>query len=335
MGARRWWILVALVVAVLPLVLDLGFVLAALRTMPGGALAAAALPATVALGLPLTHRLDGARPALLAGLLLCLVGSIGEAAADSTAGLIAVRIVVGIGAAVSLPAALRVLQAAFEPAEQLRALSIWAGFTGLALALAPLLGGQLVDAHGWSAVFVTEAPLFAVGIAAMIYLLPALATEKPSSSREFDLRGPAAILLLMVTCVALERHLPWSRAAVGALLLAPFTAFSITARAVSPAVRRFSARRVVVAGIAVMAVSGVALAGAYAVVLVVPLGIGAALVLGAAPTGSAILRTLALAGGFALGAVEPTMALLVGSALCVAAGLLGSSHRRSSDLAPP
>jgi DHA2 family methylenomycin A resistance protein-like MFS transporter len=334
MGARRWWILVALMVGLLPVVLDVGFVLAAVRTMPGGALAAAALPAGAVASLPLANRLDRVRPGLLLGLAGCVCLAVCEPATSRPTQLALLRVLGGVAAALALSSAFRALGQVFEPAEQLRALSIWAGFTGLALALSPLLGGLLVDAHGWAAVFAVEVPFFAVGFAALAYLLPRLSAPRASSSRHFAPAAAAATLLLVVACVAVERRATGSRAAVGGLLLVGFTGFSVAARAVSSALRRWRPPLVLAAGTALLVLSGVLLAVTAAAAWILPLSVAAAVVLGLVPSAGPT-RLAAVAAGFAVGALDPQTAVLLASAGCVGAGLLGGLRGGGGDLPPP
>lgn len=359
MGARRWWILFALIVALLPLALDLGLVVVALpdlaRELPASrtrsAEVAAAFPLALAVLFPVVslaaHRWR-LRPLLLAGLAVCLAGSVGEATADTLGPVLVARIVVALGAAAALPAALRVLRTVFEPAEHVRAIAIWAGFTGLGVAAAPLLGGRLVDSSGWRSVFVAEVALLAVGLLGVGSLLPALEASAPESARgRVELSGPAAVFLLTGTAAALSFRLQldshYSATRTGAVLALPVAAFSVAVRVVAPLLFRapqaFAPTGLALGGVSLLGLaeidSGIALA------LLVPLGAGAAMALGAAPAGDPVLRTLAAGLGIAvLGALD--QGLLVGavvagvaSGLSVGTHLLGRAGSRRRSLTPP
>jgi MFS family permease len=67
----------------------------------------------------------------------------------------------GIGAALLLPNSLALLNATFEGEERGRAIGIWASVGAGAAAVAPLIGGWLVDHVGWPAIFYINLPLAA------------------------------------------------------------------------------------------------------------------------------------------------------------------------------
>lgn len=69
------------------------------------------------------------------------------------------RVLQGIGAALLLPNSLALLNATFEGEERGRAIGIWAASGAAAAAVAPLIGGWLVDHVGWPAIFFINLPL--------------------------------------------------------------------------------------------------------------------------------------------------------------------------------
>src|SRR6185369_16518245 len=81
------------------------------------------------------------------------------AMAPSSEVLIAARILQGVGGALLTPGSLAMIDASFQRADRARAIGAWSGLTGVGAALGPLLGGYLVDAVSWRAVFLINLPL--------------------------------------------------------------------------------------------------------------------------------------------------------------------------------
>jgi hypothetical protein len=114
----------------------------------------------------LVHR-AGTRMLLAAGLALFLAASLACAAAGSQGFLIGARSVQGIGAALLLAAALPVLGA-----------RRWTAAGTFGLAVGPALGGVLTQAFDWRAIFVAQAPVAGVALAAAMRSRPGPAVEE-------------------------------------------------------------------------------------------------------------------------------------------------------------
>ncbi len=135
----------------------------------------------------------GRRRVFLAGLAVFAAASAACALADSTTSLIAARAVQGVGAALVLPGGLAVLAAAYpEPGPRARAVGLWAATGGSALVAGPLVGGLLVAASGWPAIFWVNVPLCAL-VALVIAFAPA--GPPPSRDRRLDLPGQALVAI--------------------------------------------------------------------------------------------------------------------------------------------
>ena len=133
--------------------------------------------------------LAGRRRVLLAGLAVFAAASAACALAGSAQALIAARAVQGVGAALVLPGGLAVLAAAYpDPGPRARAVGIWAATGAAALVAGPVVGGLLVAASGWPAVFWVNLPLCAL-VALVVTVAPA--GPPASSERRLDLPGQA------------------------------------------------------------------------------------------------------------------------------------------------
>jgi EmrB/QacA subfamily drug resistance transporter len=104
----------------------------------------------------------GRRRVFLVGLGWFTLASVLCAAAPSIGWLIAARAVQGIGGALMTPASLAIIEATFRPGDRTRAIGIWAGFSGVSSAIAPFLGGWLLEAGGWRWIFLINVPVAAV-----------------------------------------------------------------------------------------------------------------------------------------------------------------------------
>jgi MFS transporter, DHA2 family, multidrug resistance protein len=148
---RRWLVLAVLVVSVSVVVLDntvLTVALPRIQQELGASqsqqewLIAAYTLVFAALLFPFGVLADrsGRRRVLAGGLALFGLGSLASAYASSAGLLIGWRAVMGMGAAAVLPATLSVITNGFDRRERGRAIAIWAGASGVALAVGPLVG---------------------------------------------------------------------------------------------------------------------------------------------------------------------------------------------------
>lgn len=117
---------------------------------------------------PLSDRF-GRRPILFAGIGVYLAGALACALAPNIWALILARGVQGIGACVGATVSRAVTRDRFERNEAARTLAYIGMAIAVGPALAPILGGQLQTWFGWRAAFLVLA-LFAVIVAAATYL---------------------------------------------------------------------------------------------------------------------------------------------------------------------
>lgn len=128
--------------------------------------------------------LYGRRRIFIAGAVVFTAASCLCAWAPSMPFLIAARALAGLGAALLLPASLAIIRVVWQDAAQRgRALGIWAGCNGLAMAIGPTLGGVLIRHYGWRSVFLVVVP---AGVAALLLAIAAIPESSDPQGRSFD-----------------------------------------------------------------------------------------------------------------------------------------------------
>lgn len=137
----------------------------------------------------------GAKRVFVAGFALFTLASLACAVAGSINILIAGRVAQGVGAALCVPASLALLHASFpDSAARARAVSIWAGVGGLALAAGPVVGGIVVDRFGWPSIFFLNLPFGLLGIWLTLSYAPSGST---APDRKLDLAGQVLAILAL------------------------------------------------------------------------------------------------------------------------------------------
>ena len=114
----------------------------------------------------------GRRLLLLIGTGMFALASLVCALAPSLELLLAARAAQGIGAALLLPNSLALLNAAYQGERRGRAVGIWAAAGAASAAIAPLIGGWLIDNIGWPAIFYINLPLAAGAILLATLFVP-------------------------------------------------------------------------------------------------------------------------------------------------------------------
>jgi len=115
----------------------------------------------------------GRKKVMLAGAGVYCAGAMMSALAPSIAILVAGRAVMGFGAAASEPGTLSMIRQLYaDERSRNRALGIWAAVSGFSLALGPVLGGMLVGAWSWRAIFWFDVTFGLAALAAAALALP-------------------------------------------------------------------------------------------------------------------------------------------------------------------
>lgn len=111
-------------------------------------------------------------------------------ALSATAGqLVGARLLQGVGGALLTPGSLAMIESSFRRSDRARAIGAWSGLGGVATAFGPLLGGYLVAAVSWRAIFLINIPL---GILVMAMASRNIAeTRDPHAAGRLDTAGAA------------------------------------------------------------------------------------------------------------------------------------------------
>ena len=104
--------------------------------------------------------------------------------------LIVARGLMGIGGAFIFPTTLSILTNIFQGPERAKAIGIWAGVSGLGIAIGPLGGGLLLEHFWWGSVFLVNVPICAVAIVLGAFFVP-----KTRDDRRQPLDPVGAVLL--------------------------------------------------------------------------------------------------------------------------------------------
>jgi EmrB/QacA subfamily drug resistance transporter len=109
--------------------------------------------------------------------------------------LIGARLFQGVGAALVTPGSLAIIEAEFSDDERSRAIGVWSGLSGIGAAVGPLVGGYLVQAVSWRAVFYLNVPF---GIAIVIAALRHVPESRdPTVRGRLDLSGSVLVTLAL------------------------------------------------------------------------------------------------------------------------------------------
>jgi EmrB/QacA subfamily drug resistance transporter len=169
---------------------DLGASTSALQWILNGYLLT--LASLILLGGSLGDRY-GRRRVFVLGVGLFTAASLLCAVAPTTELLIFARLVQGIGGALLTPGSLAIIEASFRPADRARAIGAWSGLGGVAGALGPLVGGYLIGAISWRAIFVINLPIGIFVAWAATRHVPE--SSDPMATGRIDLRGAALAAL--------------------------------------------------------------------------------------------------------------------------------------------
>jgi EmrB/QacA subfamily drug resistance transporter len=128
----------------------------------------------------------GRKLALQSGITIFGLASLGAIVADTASEVILIRALMGVGAALIMPATLSIIANVFGPEERGKAIGIWAALAAIGIGLGPLAGGVLIEWFDWSAVFLVNVPVALVAVLLGLRLVPESRDPKPGA---FDVAG--------------------------------------------------------------------------------------------------------------------------------------------------
>lgn len=176
----------------------------------------------------------GRKRMLLGGLVVFGATSALAGSAGSATSLIAGRALMGIGAAMIFPATLAIITDAFrDPRERAKAIGIWSGVSGTAVAFGPIIGGWLLEHFWWGSVFYVNVPVVVLGVLLAWRIIP---ESREVHAARFDLGGFALSIAAIGTLVFTIIEAPewgWATArtaggfALAAALVGAFVAYEL------------------------------------------------------------------------------------------------------------
>lgn len=135
----------------------------------------------------------GRKRVFLSGVVFFAVASILCGLATSTQALIVGRALQGCGAAFLVPGSLAIISATFDEAERGRAIGTWSGFSAMAAAIGPVLGGWLIEHVSWRSAFFINVPLAAMVVALSLRFMD----ESRDTSRSMRVDWTGAVLAVV------------------------------------------------------------------------------------------------------------------------------------------
>ncbi|MFF4045474.1 MFS transporter [Streptomyces chartreusis] len=167
----------------------------------------------------------GRKRVFMTGLILFTIGSALCSAAPTLDSLIVFRMVQAVGGSMLNPVAMSIITNTFtDPRERARAIGVWGGVVGISMAAGPLVGGLLVDAVDWRAIFWVNLP---VGLTALLLTLRFVPESRAPKARRLDPVGQLLVIALFgaLTYAIIEAPnagfasvLPFAAVAAAALL---------------------------------------------------------------------------------------------------------------------
>jgi len=131
----------------------------------------------------------GRRRVFTVGVIWFALASLACSIAPTSGVLIAARALQGIGAALLTPGSLAILEASFRQDDRAAAIGAWSGFSGVAVAIGPFVGGWLIESVSWRLIFLINLPIAALVVWVALRHVPE--SRNPAAPARVDLSGTA------------------------------------------------------------------------------------------------------------------------------------------------
>ncbi len=169
----------------------------------------------------------GRRRTFQIGLTVFAAGSLACSLAPTLGWLIAARAMQGVGGSMLNPVAMSIITNVFtDPRERSRAIGAWGAVVGVSLALGPIVGGALIEAVDWRAIFWINVPVAILAIVLAAKFVPESRAEHP---RRIDPVGQVLVIVALATLTYGIIDAPragWASAQTIALFLAAAAAIA-------------------------------------------------------------------------------------------------------------
>jgi EmrB/QacA subfamily drug resistance transporter len=141
----------------------------------------------------------GRRRVFQTGLTLFSLASLICALAPNLGVLVAARALQAVGGSMLNPVALSIIRNVFtDPRERALAVGVWGAVPGISMALGPIVGGALVDAFSWRAVFLVNLP---IGGAAVILAARFVPESRAPRPRPIDPIGQILVIVALASLI--------------------------------------------------------------------------------------------------------------------------------------
>jgi EmrB/QacA subfamily drug resistance transporter len=137
----------------------------------------------------------GKKPIYTAGFAIFTLGSVLCGLSPSVYSLVAFRVLQGVGAAMTMALGMAIVTESFPPSERGRALGISGAVVSVGIVVGPTLGGFIIDALSWRAIFFVNLPIGLLGILMVRRFVPAI---QPSGGQRFDFVGAATLFVALL-----------------------------------------------------------------------------------------------------------------------------------------